>query len=57
MTPERDPIFLTLAEVLVLHDDQLRLYGGSDGIRDEGALQSAIAMPAATFDRAFLHEE
>ena len=57
MTPEREPFFLSVADVLALHDDQLRLYGGSAGIRDVGALESAIAMPAATFDQAFLHED
>jgi death-on-curing protein len=52
-----DPLFLSLDEVLNLHFDQLRLFGGSDGIRDRGALESAVAMPAATFGSAFLHED
>ena len=54
---ERDPLFLSVEEVLALHDDQLRLYGGSAGIRDAGALESAVATPAATFDQAFLHDD
>jgi death-on-curing protein len=57
VTSEREPLFLSVAEVLALHDDQLRLYGGSAGIRDAGALESAVATPAATFDQAFLHED
>jgi prophage maintenance system killer protein len=36
-----------------LHSDQLRLYGGTAGIRDLGALDSAVATPAATFDDAY----
>ena len=56
MTFERDPFFLSVGDVLALHEDQLRLYGGSDGIRDAGALDSAVAMPAATFGQQFLHE-
>lgn len=44
---DAEPLFLTLAEVLEIHADQLRLFGGSDGIRDQGALESAIAMAAA----------
>jgi death-on-curing protein len=43
--------------LLGLHDDQLRLFGGSAGVRDQGALESAVAMPEATFDDQFLHED
>jgi death-on-curing protein len=48
-------MFLTLDEVLAIHRDQNERYGGSDGVRDWGLLQSAIAMPAATFGGQFLH--
>jgi len=51
-----DPLFLTLDEVLSLHAEQIRLFGGSSGIRDIGLLQSAIGSVEATFDGAFLHE-
>ncbi|MHB8900115.1 MAG: type II toxin-antitoxin system death-on-curing family toxin [Thermoguttaceae bacterium] len=50
-----EPTFLTLDEVLAIHGDQIARYGGSDGVRDWGLLQSAIAMPAATFGGQFLH--
>ena len=50
------PLFLTLDEVLGLHDDQIRLFGGSGGIRDLGLLQSAIGNAEATFGGQFLHE-
>jgi death-on-curing protein len=50
-----DPVFLALDEVLALHSDQIRRYGGSPGIRDQGLLSSALAMPSATFGGAFLH--
>jgi death-on-curing protein len=50
-----DPTFLSVEEVLALHADQLRLFGGSEGIRDRGVLESAVAMPAATFDGTYLH--
>lgn len=49
------PLFLTVDEVLQLHTDQLRLFGGAEGIRNPAALDSAVATPAATFDGAFLH--
>lgn len=50
-----DPLFLTLDEVVAIHRDQIERYGGSLGVRDWGLLQSAIAMPAATFGGQFLH--
>jgi death-on-curing protein len=52
-----DPVFLTIEEVLAIHRDQIERYGGSDGLRDVGLLQSAVAAPAATFDGAFLHAD
>jgi death on curing protein len=57
VTVDLAPLFLTVADVLALHDDQLRLFGGSAGVRDAGALESAVATPASTFDQEFLHED
>jgi len=50
-----DPTFLSLAEVLEIHRDQIKRYGGDPGIRDLGLLQSALAMPGAGFGGGFLH--
>jgi death-on-curing family protein len=50
-----EPEFLTLDEVLGIHADQIRRYGGAAGIRDLELLQSALAMPQTTFDDEFLH--
>lgn len=52
-----DPKFLTLADVLQLHADQVALYGGDGGVRDFGLLESAIAQPRATFDGQRLHAD
>jgi death-on-curing protein len=49
------PIFLTLDEVLEIHRQQIELYGGSPGLRDNAALEAAIAMPQATFGGNYLH--
>lgn len=49
------PAFLTLDEVLALHGDQISRYGGSPGVRDLGLLESALAVPRATFGGGFLH--
>ena len=50
------PRFLTLEDVLFLHDDRIARYGGTLGVRDIGLLQSALGMPSATFSGALLHE-
>jgi death-on-curing protein len=41
--------YLSLAEVVELHRRVLRATGGAAGIRDLGALESAVAQPKATF--------
>jgi death-on-curing protein len=41
---------LTVTEVLSLHDRIIATSGGSSGLRDAGALLSALAQPSATFD-------
>jgi death on curing protein len=50
-----DPRFLTIDEVLTLHDLQVRLFGGINGVRDPGLLASAIANAEATFEGQLLH--
>ena len=42
--------YVTLGEVVELHRRLLQTTGGAAGIRDFGALESAIAQPKATFD-------
>jgi len=49
------PAFPSLDEVLALHADQISRYGGETGIRDLALLQSALAMPQATFGGQWLH--
>jgi death-on-curing protein len=41
--------YLSLGQLLALHAQQLQRYGGATGLRDGGALESALARPAATF--------
>ena len=47
--------FLPEAIILAIHDDQIRLYGGSYGVRDASRLDAAINMPQAQFGGEFLH--
>jgi len=51
------PDFLTLEDVLLLHSDQVDLYGGEHGVRDLGLLESAVAMPRASFGGELLHKD
>ena len=41
--------YLAVGQVLALHVQQLQRYGGATGLRGRGALESALARPAATF--------
>lgn len=50
-----DPHFLTLAEILEIHQDQIIRYGGDPGLRDLSLLKSALGMPATTYGGEFLH--
>lgn len=47
--------FLSETIVLAIHDDQVRLYGGVHGVRDEARLDSAFHRPQAQFGGEFLH--
>lgn len=49
------PRFLSIDEVLDLHEQLVRRYGGALGLRDLGMLESAVAMPQAGFGDSYLH--
>ena len=51
------PDFLTLEDINDIHENQINLYGGSKGLRDNGLLQSALSMPMASFGGSFLHQD
>jgi len=50
-----EPVFLSLDEVLEIHEQQIDRYGGTQGLRDAAGLESAVATPQATFGGEFLH--
>lgn len=50
-----EPRFLSLDEVLEIHQQQIETYGGSPGVREPAALESAVATPQTTFGGEFLH--
>jgi death-on-curing protein len=47
--------YLSLGEVVDLHQALLDQAGGAGGIRDMAGLESALAQPRATFDGVDLH--
>jgi death-on-curing protein len=49
------PKFLTLTEVLEFHEDLIREFGGSPGIRDLGLVEAALAMPQSGAGEEFFH--
>ena len=51
------PVFLTVNDVLWIHEQQLDLFGGHAGLRDEGLLESAVGMASQTFDGELLHAD
>jgi len=52
------PIFLSFAEVQHLHSESLRRFGGTDGLRDRGMVESALgsAMNAWYYGRGDLFD-
>lgn len=48
---------IPLSEVILIHDILIQRFGGSPGIRDNSALESAISRPFATFDGKDLYPE
>lgn len=48
-------VFLTKDQILHLHKNAIKDYGGSDSLRDNGLLESALAQPNATFEGKYLH--
>ena len=37
--------YLTLDDALYIHAEQLRLFGGAQGVRDHGLIESALLRP------------
>jgi death on curing protein len=41
----KEPLWITLEQALFLHKKMIDMFGGANGLRDEGLLQSALARP------------
>ncbi len=51
----KPPAFLTPAEVLAVHQDQIERYGGDARMRDRGLFEAAVAVARAGFGGKPLH--
>jgi death-on-curing protein len=47
--------FLTLSQILLIHQRLIQQSGGTPGLRDFAALESAVAQPKMTFDKNELY--
>ena len=48
--------YLTVAEVLAIHDDQISRYGGRSGVRDMGLLEAALFRPQTGYYADLIEE-
>ena len=48
--------YLTLADVLAIHADQIDRYGGSPGLRDPGLLEAALFRPQTGYYADLIEE-
>jgi death-on-curing protein len=48
----KEPVWIREIEALAFHAQQIAIFGGSDGVRDRGLLDSALARPKSLFDYA-----
>ena len=54
MSNESD--FLEVEDIIIVHRNQIELYGGSFGVRDLGLLDSAVNAVQASFDGDYMHK-
>jgi death-on-curing protein len=48
--------YLTVAEVLAIHSDQIERYGGTHGVRDQGLLEAALFRPQTGYYADLIEE-
>lgn len=52
----KDYIFLDFDRIVQLNRLAVKTFGGSDGVRDRGLIESAIYQPQESFAEQYLHE-
>ena len=53
----KEPVFLSYDQVRLIHDRMISEYGGAEGLREPGLLESAVAMPLSQYEGHFLHKD
>ena len=48
--------YLTVIEVLMIHDDQIERYGGGTGVRDRGLLEAVLFRPQTGYYADLIEE-
>ena len=48
--------YLTMVEALAIHEDQIERYGGAQGVRDYGLLESALYRPQTGYYADLIEE-
>lgn len=48
--------FIAIDQVLFIHDQMVKRFGGSFGILDMGLIESAVARPQASFEGKYLYK-
>lgn len=51
-----EPIFLSLEEVLYIHQQEIKISGGEPNIRDPQGIEACIDAPKASFGGEYLHD-
>ena len=51
-----DRVYLTLDDLLWVHQEQLRLFGGAQGVRDQGLILSALLRPQTGYYADLIEE-
>lgn len=49
-------IYLRLEDALYIHEEQIRLFGGAEGIRDLGLIEAALLRPQTGYYPSILEE-
>lgn len=56
MSGIEERVYLTLDDVLWIHAEQLRLFGGAQGVRDEGLVLAALLRPQTGYYSDLIEE-
>ncbi|MFA5670125.1 MAG: type II toxin-antitoxin system death-on-curing family toxin [Balneolaceae bacterium] len=50
------PTFLTMEDILFIHEQEIQKAGGDSGIREEQNIQACVDAPKASFDSIYLND-